>query len=174
MVPLAGTDLTTINPPRPANPTAITAHSSVVTINESIISLLLKLHSKLSGRLDSYLPLNERRAQPNLLGTTTPEYVRSRIGDGCFFIEKVLDKICSLDSACEQFIKVSRTQLWPTQHAREAEMDIRQEQEEAEARRRRARERQARMMREFAERQQRFMRSAMETQGEEEEEEEPA
>ena len=171
MVPLAGTDLTTINPPRPANPTAITAHSSVVTINESIISLLLKLHSKLSGRPDSYLPLNERRAQPNLLGTTSPEYIRSRIGDGCFFIEKVLDKICSLDSACEQCIKVTRTQLWPTEHQHEAEMDVRQEQEEAEARRRRARERQARMMREFAERQKRFMKmNTMETSPEDGEE----
>ena len=175
MVPLAGADLT-INPrpePELAEQAAITAHSSVVTINESIISLLLKLHSKLSGRPDSFLPLNERRVNPTLLGTTTPEYIQSRIGDGCFFIEKVLDKICSLDTACEQFIKVTRTQLWPTEHAHEAEMDIRQEQEEAEARRRRARERQARMMREFAERQQRFMKkNAMETAPEDEEDEE--
>ena len=150
---------------------------SVVNINESIISLLLKLHSKLSGRPDSYIPHQERLVTPSLAATTTQEYSQSRIGDGCFFIEKVLDNISRLDSACDQFIKVTRTQLWPTQHAREAELDIRQEQEQAEARRRRARERQARMMREFAERQQRFMRTAMETQaedGEEEEEELPS
>ena len=156
---------------------AITTNQrSVVNINESIISLLLTLHSKLSGRPDSYIPYQERLATPSLAATTTEEYSQSRIGDGCFFLEKVLDRISRLDSACDQFIKVTRTQLWPTQHAREAELDIRQEQEQAEARRRRARERQARMMREFAERQQRFMRTAMETQGEEgeEEEEEPA
>ena len=168
VVPVGQSNLSVVDPTNRSNgelpeQAAITAHRSVVTINESIISLLLKLHSKLSGRPDSYIPFAERRSNPSLRSSTTPEYVQSRIGDGCFFIEKVLDKICSLDSACEQFIKVNRTQLWPTQHAHEAEMDIRQEQEEAEARRRRARERQARMMREFAERQQRFMRSAMET-----------
>ena len=177
VVAMADTDLAPVTAAGAAElgeQAAITApaHRSVVNINESIISLLLKLHSKLSGRPDSYLPAMERRSNPALQNTTTQEYRDSRIGDGCFFIEKVLDKICSLDAACEQFIKVTRTQLWPTQHVREAEMDIRQEQEEAEARRRRARERQARMMREFAERQKRFMRNAMETATEDAEDEE--
>merc|ERR1719225_1785503 len=136
-------------PELPSARAAITSPTqrSVVNINESIISLLLKLHSKLSGRPDSYIPWQERLATPSLAATTTQEYSQSRIGDGCFFLEKVLDRISRLDSACDQFIKVTRTQLWPTQHAREAELDIRQEQEQAEARRRRARERQARMMR---------------------------
>lgn len=147
-------------------------HRSVVSVNESIISLLLKLHSKASGRPDSYTPLAERKNNPTLRNSTTQEYIDSRIGDGCFFIEKVLDKICSLDSACEQFIKVTRTQLWPTNHAREAEMDVRLEQEEAEARKRRAQERKARLMRDFADRQHKFMESAMKTAKDEAEEEE--
>ena len=136
---------------------------SVVNINDSIVSLLVKLHSKLSGKPDSYTPMVERRANPALANTTTQQYKESRIGDGCFFIEKVLDKICDVDVACEQFIKVTRAQLWPTQHAREAQQEERQEREEAEARRRRARERQAKMMRDFAEKQHRFMKTAMET-----------
>ena len=144
---------------------------SVVSIQDSIISLLVKLHSKLSGRPDSYSPLAERRKDPKLAATCTQVYRESRIGDGCFFIEKVLDKICDLDVACEQFIKVTRAQVWPTQHAREAQAEERQEREEAEARKRRARERQAKMMRDFADRQDRFMKTNMETTplGEEEE-----
>ena len=142
---------------------AITTPRSVVNINDSIISLLVKLHSKLSGRPDSYSPLVERRKDPKLAASCTQPYRDSRIGDGCFFIEKVLDKICDLDVACEQFIKVTRAQIWPTQHAREAQAEERQEREEAEARKRRARERQAKMMRDFAERQDRFMKTTMET-----------
>ena len=84
---------------------------SVVNINDSIVSLLIKLHSKLSGRPDSYTPLLERRSKPNLTATVTSQCQESRIGDGCFFIEKVLEKICDLDIACEQFIKMTRAQL---------------------------------------------------------------
>jgi len=144
---------------------------SVVNINDSIVSLLVKLHSKLSGKPDSYTPMAERRLDPALANTITQQYNESRIGDGCFFIEKVLDKICDLDVACEQFIKVTRAQLWPTQHAREAQQEEMQEKEEAEARRRRARERQAKMMRDFAEKQHRFMKTAMETATDDGEEE---
>ena len=179
VVPMSESQLSVINQGArsgarelPENAAITSSHRSVVSVNESIISLLLKLHSKLSGRADSYIPLAERRNIASLSHSTTDQYIESRIGDGCFFIEKVLDKICNLDTACDQFIKVTRTQLWPTQHAREAEMDIRQAQEEEEARRRRARERQARMMREFAERQQRFMKSAMETTTDDAEEDE--
>ena len=166
------------NPELPSARAAITSPTqrSVVNINESIISLLLKLHSKLSGKPDSYSPLTERRKDPKLAASCSQTYRDCRIGDGCFFIEKVLDKICDLDVACEQFIKVSRAQVWPTQHAREAQAEERQEKEEAEARKRRARERQEKMMREFAERQDRFMRNTMETGpiGDEEEAAEPS
>lgn len=59
-------------------------------VNESIISLLLKLHAKLSGTPDSYVP-----------GQQTAEgLLDSRIGDGPFFIAKVLDRIASLDERC--------------------------------------------------------------------------
>lgn len=59
-----------------------------VEANESIISLLLKLHSHLSGTPDSFNP-------------EEPEVNRdSRIGDGPFFISKVLRRIMELDSFC--------------------------------------------------------------------------
>lgn len=183
VVPMSESHVSLSNPLPPTHttqmpdmPSAITSNSqrSVLNINDSIVSLLVKLHSKLSGRPNSYTPLSERMLKPDMKATTTPEYKSSRIGDGCFFIEKVLDNICSIDIACEQFIKVTRAQLWPTQHAREAQQEEKQEREEAESRRRRAKERQAKMMREFAEKQDRFMKTAMETDsqdGEEEEEE---
>lgn len=59
-----------------------------VEANESIISLLLKLHSHLSGNPDSFNP-------------EEPETERdSRIGDGPFFVGKVLYRIVELDSFC--------------------------------------------------------------------------
>ena len=140
------------------------AHRSVVNINESIISLLVKLHSKLSGKPDSYTPKPERSKVPSLAHTLTPEYAESRIGDACFFVEKVLDKICDLDSACEHFVKHTRAQLWPVQHAKDSMEDLEQERDEIEARKRRAKERQAKMMEDFAERQKRFMRKVEETE----------
>ena len=139
------------------------SHRSVVSINESIISLLIKLHSKLSGRPDSYTTRVERSKIPSLAHTITDEYAESRIGDACFFVEKTLDKICNLDSACDHAVKATRAHLWPTQHAREAMEDLEQERDEIEARKRRAKDRQAKMMKDFAERQQRFMRQAKES-----------
>ena len=85
--------------------------SNSTTINESIITLLLKLHSKLSGKPDSYSPISQRSKDPKLAGSCSQAYQDCRIGDGCFFIEKVLDKICDLDAHCEQFINVSRAQV---------------------------------------------------------------
>ncbi len=35
--------------------------NAVINVNESIISLLLKLHSKYSGRRDSYVPIFQRK-----------------------------------------------------------------------------------------------------------------
>lgn len=59
-------------------------------VNESIISLLLKLHAQLSGVPDSYV-----------LGQQTSEgLLDSRIGDGPFFVAKVLDRIAGLDERC--------------------------------------------------------------------------
>ena len=68
---------------------------AVINVNESIVTLLLRLHSKYSGRPDSYVPKYSRYGV-----SVTEDYVQSRIGDGSFFIEKVLDKICDLDDAC--------------------------------------------------------------------------
>ena len=65
-----------------------------IAINESIISLLIKLHSKLSaGKVDSYVP-------ESLRPPSTQETTNSRVGDGAFFVGKLLDKIGQGSDAC--------------------------------------------------------------------------
>lgn len=65
-----------------------------VEANESIISLLLKLHSHLSGIPDSFNP-DEPEVNPD-----------SRIGDGPFFVSKVLHRIMALDTLCRYFLYI--------------------------------------------------------------------
>ena len=112
--------------------------AAVINVNESIVTLLLRLHSKLSCRPDSYVPKSHR------IGTVsaTEEYAQSRIGDGAFFIEKVLDKICRLDDSCVEAVALSRQVLWPDYHEDEAKKDAERERLEAESKKRRAKERQ--------------------------------
>ena len=84
-----------------------------VSVNESIITLLLQLHSKYSGRGDSYVPIQERRDH-----TSTKEYRDSRVGDATFFIGKTLDRICQMDLACVKAVNDARQTLWPHYFAR--------------------------------------------------------
>ena len=124
----------------------------VVNVNESIITLLLKLHSKYSRRPDSYIPIAERSGF-----SVTEEYRKSRVGDACFFIEKVLDLICELDECSLQSVVQERKTLWPHYHTREAEKDEEKEREEAVAKKRRAKERQKQMLEQMAQQRRRFM-----------------
>ncbi|XP_045773199.1 E3 ubiquitin-protein ligase Ubr3 isoform X1 [Maniola jurtina] len=145
------------SPPRPALPapqpstdTQVQLHTQKdenIPVNESIISLLLKLHSQMSGRLDSFA-LEEP-------APTSEE----PIGDGPHFIGALLHKLSALDARCAASIQNVRRTLWPHQRERQAEQRAR-ERREKEERSRRARDRQQQLMREFARRQQQFM-SAM-------------
>ncbi|XP_069359695.1 uncharacterized protein Ubr3 isoform X1 [Maniola hyperantus] len=145
------------SPPRPALPapqpstdTQVQVHTQTdenIPVNESIISLLLKLHSQMSGRLDSFA-LEEP-------APTSEE----PIGDGPHFIGGLLHKLSAQDARCASSIQNVRRTLWPHQRERQAEQRAR-ERREKEERSRRARDRQQQLMREFARRQQQFM-SAM-------------
>ncbi|XP_060803567.1 E3 ubiquitin-protein ligase Ubr3 [Amyelois transitella] len=138
-------------PARPSTSTQMQIHNQQadesIPVNESIISLLLKLHSQLSGRLDSF-SLEEPEPESHEL-----------IGDGPHFIGAVLHKLARLDARCAAAIQHVRSTLWPHQRERQAEQKARERQEKEE-RSRRARERQQQLMREFARRQQQFLRSA--------------
>lgn len=71
-----------------------------VRVNESIISLLLKLHSHLSGIPDSYNPEEEEE------GDSTAVH-EAPIGDGPYFIGKLLKKMSTADSTLKSCIEVS-------------------------------------------------------------------
>ncbi|XP_047991395.1 E3 ubiquitin-protein ligase Ubr3 [Leguminivora glycinivorella] len=136
--------------PQPSTNTQVQLHTGTddsIPVNESIISLLLKLHSQLSGRLDSF---SLEEPEPT---------VDEPIGDGPHFIGQVLRKLARLDARCAGAIAHVRHSLWPHQRERQAEQRAR-ERREKEERSRRARERQQQMMKEFQRRQQQFL-SAM-------------
>lgn len=135
-------------------------------MGESIISLLLKLHSQLSGVPDSYNPdqpvYSEAEAGSSSSSGPATSSEESRIGDGPFFISQILRKISNLDPACKQNIVETRNKLWPRMKEFE---DAQREREhrEREDRRKRAKERQQKLMAEFANKQKQFMKKAMET-----------
>jgi len=158
-------------------------------LDESILSLLLKLHSQLSGTLDSFslsdgedqssdddstmdVDCNEAStsmaaAESTALaerGRSKRNYKNihvssSRIGDGPFFIGNLLRKIAKQDEQCAQSIDDIRARLWPNQREKQAEAKAR-EAKEKEERRKKARERQQKMMQDFANKQKLFMQSA--------------
>lgn len=121
-----------------------------VELNESIISLLLKLHSILSGVPDSF-----KEDEEEVEG-------RGLIGDGPFFIGRLLKKISRLDENCKRCVQEVRMKLWPSQEERD-EAKKQRENKEKEERRRRAKERQQKLMAEIVSQQKQFMEKAMET-----------
>ena len=142
------TDAATPGSSADADPAACTI------VNESIISLMLQLHSKYACRPDSYAPPASRKGV-----SVTEEYRESRVGDACFFVEKVLDRIVALDEACAQSVDAARKQLWPDYHAEAAKQDEENERREREEKKRRARERQKAVMEQLAAQRRRFMQA---------------
>lgn len=114
-----------------------------VSVEESIISLLIKLHSKLSGKPNSY--------RPNFSDTSD-----SRIGDGPFFIAKLLNKLGRYDASARKGILDTISCLY-SQKEEESSASSEEEARAREEKRKRARERQKRVMAEFASRQRQFM-----------------
>lgn len=148
-----------------------------IVIEESILSLLLKLHSQLSGILDSF-SLDETNEETHVDGMDIREagpsssnvnqsnrrninVSEARIGDGPFFIGNLLRKIARADEGCAQSINEIRQRLWPNQREKQAEQRAK-ETKEKEERSKRARERQQKLMEEFANKQKRFMEQTAE------------
>lgn len=115
-----------------------------LTLNESIISLLLKLHSQLSGTPDSFDPEAE---EPD---DGWPA------GDGPYYIGRLLRRVCALDETCREHVRDARRRLWPPRQDSERERAQR-ENREREDRRRRAKERQQKLIDEFASKQRAFL-----------------
>ncbi|XP_026827990.1 E3 ubiquitin-protein ligase Ubr3 isoform X2 [Ooceraea biroi] len=155
-----------------------------IKFGESIISLLLKLHSQLSGVPDSYNPEQSATLDTEVASSSssssnsssnsssssssgsssTSSSSESRIGDGPFFIASLLKKIADLDPMCKQTIIETRNKLWPRMQECEEDEQRERENREREERRRRAKERQQKLMAEFANKQKQFMEKAMKTE----------
>lgn len=163
-------------------PTTPNSEPDSLIIDECILSLLLKLHSQMSGCLDSFSLEDESEDDENLdddapmdtdlpstsssscqnIGQSSPPST-SRIGDGPYFIGNLLKKIAQSDALCAKAITDIRHKLWPNQRERQAEQKAR-EAKEKEERSKRAKERQQRLMQEFANKQKQFMAAAMATE----------
>ena len=128
-------------------------------INESMISLLLRLHAKYSEKPDSYIPIDKRSGM-----SVEKDYRESRIGDACFFIEKLLDNIFELDEACALSIENCRKTVWPHYHEEKARLDAERELREAAEKKKKAKERQANMLAQLASQRKRFMATQMDSE----------
>lgn len=70
-----------------------------MSVNESIISLLLKLHSNLTETPDSFNPYDVERKAAQASGSSE-DPVNDYVGDGPFFVGKLLKHIMALDPMC--------------------------------------------------------------------------
>lgn len=126
-----------------------------ICIRESVISLLLRLHSRFNGNNDTYkIPSDNDHMS---VGNTLDD---GRVGDGAFWVGKVLDKLCLLDRRVRQTIVTTKEALWPqtrTNDARDETTDQVQEKEK----KRKIKERQQRLLQEFANKQKQFLQQAM-------------
>ncbi|XP_052267250.1 E3 ubiquitin-protein ligase UBR3-like [Dreissena polymorpha] len=124
--------------------------TKIVAINESLITILYKLHSKLSGKSNSYAP-------PSVCGNGTG---MENGGNGEFYVKKILDKLCQSSTDCARAVE----DLYQANKPKEAGTSKKGKSMDTETRRKKARERQQKLMEEFASKQKAFMEQAMETE----------
>ncbi|XP_065208799.1 E3 ubiquitin-protein ligase Ubr3-like [Planococcus citri] len=117
-----------------------------LSANESIISMLLKLHSNLSINVDSFNP-----------ETIPTEELNYRIGDGSAFIAKVLKRIAMLDDFCREEVMQCCHRLYPQRSPRDSDKKDLEEKEESE-RKRIARERRQKIIEKYAHQREEFLK----------------
>ncbi|XP_041366438.1 E3 ubiquitin-protein ligase UBR3-like [Gigantopelta aegis] len=124
-------------------------HSTPYPVNENLITLLVKLHNKLSGKSNSYAcsTCEGGGAKPS----------EAAVGDGPFYVGRFLDRLCRQSSECAKLVsEIAATR-------QQKEKDKKQGQTvNQEERRKKAWERQQKLMAEFASKQKAFMEQAME------------
>uniref|UniRef100_A0A670HUU3 E3 ubiquitin-protein ligase n=1 Tax=Podarcis muralis TaxID=64176 RepID=A0A670HUU3_PODMU len=133
--------------------------TAILEIKESILSLLVKLHHKLSGKQNSYYPpwLDDMET---LIQCENPKYLH---GDGMTAVERILLKAALQSRLNKRIIEeICRkvTPPVPPKKISPAEKKILDKEE----RRQKARERQQKLLAEFASRQKSFMETAMDVE----------
>lgn len=73
-------------------------------MNESVVSLLMKLHNRLSDQSGSYVPLTLRGGMVDSSGL---------VGDGPFFVGRVLDTLSTKSSKCASVVESVYNDLLP-------------------------------------------------------------
>lgn len=90
------------------SPMACTSSSSTklkeVEVNESVVSMLIKLHNKLSDKEGSYVPLTIRCGTIDL---------SDMVGGGPFFVGRLLDTLSVKSNKCAEVIERWYNDLLP-------------------------------------------------------------
>ncbi|ESO97194.1 hypothetical protein LOTGIDRAFT_51305, partial [Lottia gigantea] len=130
--------------------------SAVCVIKESMVTLLMKLHNKLSSKPGSYKPIAVQNREP----------ITSDIGDGPHFVARLLDRIASTNSECSFFVNQAYSSCLP-EDVKEYQTHSKADDSEKakEERRRKAMEKQRKLLANFASKQKAFMEQAMDDEG---------
>ncbi|XP_063964911.1 E3 ubiquitin-protein ligase ubr3-like isoform X1 [Lytechinus pictus] len=124
-------------------------------IGESLISLLIKLHTKQTGRESSYVPIGKR---------TPGMEQKDCFGSGPYYIQDLLDRFCSMDEGQSHAVEASCYKQDQEQAQNRSNSPV----DSAAERRRKAREAQKQLVAKFASQQKRFLEQTLETQDDDE------
>uniref|UniRef100_A0AAR2JKE3 E3 ubiquitin-protein ligase n=1 Tax=Pygocentrus nattereri TaxID=42514 RepID=A0AAR2JKE3_PYGNA len=127
--------------------------TEILEIRESMLSLLVKLHQKLSAKQNSLSPGWLEEADP----------ARHAHGDGITAIERILAKAASRSRHSKRCLQEICGRVCPTVTAKKNSPGDKKSMDKEE-RRQRARERQQKLLAEFASRQKSFMETAMDVE----------
>ncbi|XP_060602002.1 E3 ubiquitin-protein ligase UBR3-like, partial [Ruditapes philippinarum] len=120
-----------------------------IPVNESLLTILFKLHAKMAGKGNLYVPAS-------VSAKTSQD---TSVGDGAHFINRLLDKLCTKNRDCARAVE----DLYNSQRPKEGAIPKKGKATDPESRRRKARERQQKLMEDFANKQKAFMKQAMDT-----------
>ncbi|XP_022102355.1 E3 ubiquitin-protein ligase UBR3-like isoform X2 [Acanthaster planci] len=153
----SGELLASAGPPRKAAKvsTVLWTPSKLLTIKESMLELLVKLHAKMAGKEGFYTPPSMRTGTES---KTEPGGVQ--VGGGMFYIKRLLDKICALHPASlKQLEEICQLKQQPTSGTQETDA-----QSTAADRRKKAREAQQKLFAKLAAEQKKFIEKSLETE----------
>uniref|UniRef100_A0A8D0C5S4 E3 ubiquitin-protein ligase n=1 Tax=Salvator merianae TaxID=96440 RepID=A0A8D0C5S4_SALMN len=133
--------------------------TAILEIKESILSLLVKLHHKLSGKQNSYYPpwLDDMEV---LIHCDNPKYLH---GDGMTAVERILLKAALQSRLNKRIIEEICRKVTPPVPPKKIS-PAEKKTLDKEERRQKARERQQKLLAEFASRQKSFMETAMDVE----------
>lgn len=149
-------------------------YNSLIHINESIISLLLRLHSHLSGKPDSYHPPSVKPTTNSVDKKNTNKFVQEPLslendhlqdkipecGNGVYYVGRLLDKLTKESLECYECVIRARKILWPEAVVMRETATQEDRENKRQELKRLARDKQRQLMNEMAVAQRAFLESA--------------